>query len=450
MRVNQDLNFDTSLSLFVEALATVLGVSSIVEGWIIRNSQGQLALIGLNDIPAEQCQKANEAAVAAVGPYCFQNAIVFLSSPGIKRLIDGAHSYQIKQNLFGQEVLLKIVDQRIVGADWLIAPAMKNADSIPRFTFASMKGGVGRTTALAVAATDLAAAGRKILVIDLDLEAPGIGAMMLSPNELPKYGLLDGYVESALSNIDDDLFFDMLAPSPFGRGRGLIDVVPAVGKNSNTYPANVLAKLARAYVESVSPNGEIINFSTQTRRMIDRFASFKQYDFILIDARAGLNESTAAALLGLGAQVLLFGEDTPQTFFDYRFLISHLSRFPRHEKNDWLYRFKMVHAKASADSKRQQAFRDKAFDIFREFLYRESALSENPGDLGESSVDMLEFSLDDDLAPHSAIPILRDSRYFEFDPLSDPDQLMNSVYEAIYRPLLNYLKQSEVVDKPAI
>ena len=450
MRVNQSLNFDTSLGLFAEALTAVLGISFIVDGWIIRNAQGQLALVSSKNIPAEQCQKANEAAVTAVGPYCFQNAIVFLSSPGVKRLIEGAHSYQVEQNLLGQDALLKIVDQRIVGADWLIAPAMKNADSIPRFTFASMKGGVGRTTALAVAATDLAAAGRKVLVIDLDLEAPGIGAMMLSANELPKYGLLDGYVESALSNIDDDLFFDMLAPSPFGRGRGLIDVVPAVGRNSNAHPANVLAKLARAYVESALPSGEIINFSAQTRKIIDRFASFKQYDFILIDARAGLNESTAAALLGLGAQVLLFGEDTPQTFSDYRYLLSHLSRFPRDEKNDWLYRFKMVHAKASADAKRQQAFRDKAFDIFREFLYRENDLSENPSDPDGSSVGMLEFSLDDDLAPHGAIPILRDSRYFEFDPLSDPDQLVDSVYEAIYRPLLSYLKQSEIVSNPII
>src|SRR5436189_94654 len=41
-------------------------------------------------------------------------------------------------------------------------------------TFYSYKGGVGRSMALANAAVLLARAGRRVLVVDFDLEAPGI------------------------------------------------------------------------------------------------------------------------------------------------------------------------------------------------------------------------------------------------------------------------------------
>ena len=41
-------------------------------------------------------------------------------------------------------------------------------------TFYSYKGGVGRTMALANVAALLAEIGRRVLVVDFDLEAPGV------------------------------------------------------------------------------------------------------------------------------------------------------------------------------------------------------------------------------------------------------------------------------------
>ena len=43
-------------------------------------------------------------------------------------------------------------------------------------TFYSYKGGVGRTMALANVAAILAKQGRRVLLIDFDLEAPGLDA----------------------------------------------------------------------------------------------------------------------------------------------------------------------------------------------------------------------------------------------------------------------------------
>ena len=52
------------------------------------------------------------------------------------------------------------------------------------FTFYSYKGGVGRSLALLNTAYTLAGRGRHVLVVDMDLEAPGIGNFLLRQGEL--------------------------------------------------------------------------------------------------------------------------------------------------------------------------------------------------------------------------------------------------------------------------
>jgi hypothetical protein len=82
--------------------------------------------------------------------------------------------------------------------------------------------------------------------------------------------------------------------------------------------------------------------------MIRDLAARHHYDVIFVDARAGLNETTAATVQGLGADVLFFGIDTPQTWDGYRYFLAHLARFkPLTGVDDWRFRLKMVHAKAA-------------------------------------------------------------------------------------------------------
>ena len=298
--------------------------------------------------------------------YCREDRILlYKEQAGVSWIIKQARQSKAQISLNeSEQVTIKFLENRIVGQDWLTEPARGWQSPNPaRFVFASLKGGVGRSTALAVVATEWARQGRKVLVVDLDLEAPGIGSMLLQEEELPKFGVLDWFVEQKLSGTDEEFLADMTAASTFGGGKGLIDVAPAVGKASNRHPGNVTGKIARAYLESHNEAGEPSSFLKQTQVLIDMLSELKHYDAILIDARAGLNETTAAAILGLGADILLFGEDTPQTFSSYRYLLAHLARFPRNEDDDWLYRLHMIHAKASADAGRQQAFRDNAHEI---------------------------------------------------------------------------------------
>lgn len=215
-----------------------------------------------------------------------------------------------------------------------------------------------------------------------------------------------------------------------------------VGRATLAQPGDFLAKIARAYLDHPdSLNGEHSGFLQQTRRLVNDLAQEKAYDAILIDARAGLNETTAASLLGLGADVLLFGDDRPQTFASLRFLLAHLARFPRYLRDDWVMRFRLIHAKAPADARAQQAYRDRAFDVFHQCLYDPLPLVVANGDVlvvedGEVlTID--EFSADAQEAPHYAWPVLRDANYYSADPLSHPHLLEPEFYHTSYRALID-------------
>lgn len=65
-------------------------------------------------------------------------------------------------------------------------------------TFYSYKGGVGRTMALANVATDLVRRGRRVLLVDFDLEAPGLDTFRQFKSHRPTPGLVE-YVSDYLT-----------------------------------------------------------------------------------------------------------------------------------------------------------------------------------------------------------------------------------------------------------
>lgn len=458
------LRFDESLASFLKALLPILGKELVQTGWILRDSSGRLAFVAAKALSDSVRTQASEKIKLDL-PYYSRgdDSILDIDQPGIHGLIKSAHVfvetvYPDNHRGDDEKIDIQLIDHRIVGHDWLTQPATGWQPPAPaRIVFASLKGGVGRSTALAVLATELARQGRKVLAIDLDLEAPGIGTMLIDEDKKPKFGVLDWYVERGVGGVgmdDREFLLDMIAPSPFGRGKGLIDVAPAVGSASDSYPANVLAKIARAYLELPQEDGQPLSFLQQTQMLIDQLSALKHYDAILIDARAGLNESTAAALLGLGADVLLFGVDTPQTFASYRYLLAHLARFKRDKDVDWLYRLRMVHAKASADEARQAAFRDRTYAVFSEFLYRDRALYDENGvplldqETG-NPITTEEFGLNDATGPHYAWPILANSNFTEFDPLSEGSLLTQSLYEQTFAGLIGCIDELLSVQRGA-
>ncbi|MGA5314832.1 KGGVGR-motif variant AAA ATPase [Streptomyces pseudogriseolus] len=96
------------------------------------------------------------------------------------------------------------LDNTVVGEDWAkVSPLVDGASSTRahRTALYGFKGGVGRTTATAVLARALADRGHVVLVVDLDLESPGAGPLLMG-QDLPPHELVDHLVEAAVGSAD--------------------------------------------------------------------------------------------------------------------------------------------------------------------------------------------------------------------------------------------------------
>jgi hypothetical protein len=275
-----------------------------------------------------------------------------------------------------------------------------------------------------------------VLVIDLDLEAPGLGELLLAEDRVPSLGVTDYLVENGIGGVQDDALGDFVGTSQLTRGiGGRVDVVPALGTRSADEPQNVLPKLARAMIEDVSDAGVVQPVGAQISEMIDRLSVREAYDAVLIDSRAGLAELAAPAILGLGALVLLFGTAQQQTIAGYKVLFSALKLLAvragqRGDASDWRLMFKPVYAKASLDPQTNARHAADLYDLFADNLY-DASVENEPEELA------VNFSADDPDAPHAPLVIPFDPRFADFDPFRNRDHLARSFYEQTFRPFLN-------------
>ena len=429
------ITFDDSIRAFAETLSKAGVDISEAAGIIVRDMRGRLSFVAREKLATEITDRAEAAINDELRPYVSPiGAIADKSSPGADRLFKEDVGFRISVPLVGHErpVTVQLLDRRAVGVDWLHDP-VDVVDAPPRLVFASLKGGVGRSTAISVLAAELAERGHSILVLDLDLEAPGVGSMLIEPSATPKFGSIDFFVENSLHDLDDSFIQDCVGSSWLGGGRGRIDVVPAFGATSFENPSAVLSKLARAYLEDEDKNGKPRTFLRHVQEFVVRLTTLRRYDAVLVDARAGLHETTAAAVLGLGADILLFGVDQLQTIIGYRILLSQFAQFPVPDpESDWRYRLCMVQAKAE-NEKAVAIYRTRTFELFDDIFYSSEAAS---------AVDIVDqgfrFSIDDRDAPHFPIPIFEDERYRQFDPIRDRTQLNRDIYEKGFQPFVRF------------
>lgn len=450
------IRFDDSLPAFAALVKKTWGEDSVARNLFLRDASGKLTFVLLSDSHSrdERIALAKQAA-DELGAYVDKDGFAIATPDELFddriRKVDGAIRLQISHTLFNGVVAL--VDRRMVGADWLRRPS-PSSGSPARFVFASVKGGVGRSTALCVLAAELASKGRRVLAIDMDLEAPGLGNLLLPDDTLPEYGLLDYLVELEIGNpLDNEFFADIVGHSWAGGGRGRVDVIPAIGKRSLSNPANVLAKLARAYLAGDGPDGETLTFSDHIRTLVEKFADPSRYDAILVDARAGLHETTAAAVIGLGAEVLLFSLDQPQAFSGYELLFANLGILPINKDDDWRFRLHIVHAKAPIDPKKSASFAERMESLRDKYLSRPTTQSDTDVDPSsyKDTFDV-EWSKDAtsalEIIPETDMPvtmaILDDNRFRFFDPVADPSILTTPAYSDTFGGLIKMA--SEIVD----
>ena len=298
------------------------------------------------------------------------------------------------------------LSERIRSRGFWVNPPSNPAWSVregypPVVAFYSYKGGVGRTTVLSSFAVQRARLGDTVVVIDLDLDAPGVGTLLASgvPDEL---GVVDYLIESPLHPQLDlsDYYHYCLGSSspPVLAGTGQIIVFPA-----GRIDADYLAMLARLDLEPTASEGNhpLLRMLEQTRKELSP-------DWILIDSRAGLSEASGFALSGLANLTVLLGTPSIQSWHGLRLVVERLGaerlRLGLPQAECLVVQTMTPENSDTADSAKL-AFREEAEDAFEAVYYAEDPIDEDD----ESFWYVRDMESDD--APHQPSVLSYSQKY---------------------------------------
>ena len=244
-------------------------------------------------------------------------------------------------------------------SDILMAPEPENLAAFEKdvlkpphiVTFYSFKGGVGRSTALGIVATLLANRNRRVVMVDFDLEAPGISVLFQSSidnNRTEKYGVLD-YIHQRYLTPDqnipaiEDCIYQVNLSS-----RGELFLIP-VGEYDENY-IHRLAEFDRRTLQSFYKGA-----NNPIEQLMNDIKNQLEPDVILIDARPGFNDTGAIALLDLADTGIICFSPTDQSFEglhwvvraarkqsdyrgkpDLRFLLTPMPSVAEEQLNAWI------------------------------------------------------------------------------------------------------------------
>jgi len=404
--MNKILRFQEALDQaieFVEQHRSELGQSLA----LIRDLYGRFRMVTEVPLQPEKQEELSLLFHQALGNFSPPDQSIFLDK---ETLFDPDAVFSSPDRLeIPEHPGICFLDRQIMGQDWLRKPLIEKGLHPPRVTFYGIKGGVGRSTALALWAWHLAGLGKKVLILDLDLESPGISQTLLPSSHTPDFGIVDWLVEDMVGQADDSLLFDMVGHSPFATSLqgGTIRVVPAAGKKENDY----LAKLSRAYLD-VAP----ADLTTRLLKMLHQLEKQEKPDVVLLDSRAGIHDIAAITVTRLNAYALLFAVNTSQTWNAYRLLFQHWQKWHFANLNRFRDKLKMI-ASMLPETRKQESlsqFIPSAYSLFADTLYEQIEASEETEEAEVFNFD--ETAIE---APHYPLVTHWNRAFQEFDPVRD-------------------------------
>ena len=268
-----------------------------------------------------------------------------------------------------------VLDRHLSKDSWLGSPIEQPwplvDQTAPIISFYSFKGGVGRTTALFALAVNLARHGKKVVVIDFDLEAPGAGAVLAPPiGVLPGLGVLDFLLDfqvapRAALEISD--FYHQCDDQKIIKGGDPIYVVPA-GKLDEWY----LEKLARINYEYLYKSAEANSADSPLHSFLKLLRHKLSPDVFLIDSRAGLHDLGGLSLSGIAHLQVLFGLDSRQSWEGISLALAHLGKDMlrlKRPQRDCVIVQSMVTPGGTSRDEEIKRFKENSFQAFSENYY---------------------------------------------------------------------------------
>jgi MinD-like ATPase involved in chromosome partitioning or flagellar assembly len=397
-------------------IARQAAVATHLDVVLIRDILGRVSLL-IDDSAGQQVAEGAVSDLAGkladqAGPFAGPTGVTLASEFFIPDQVLRARDLVVVEAASDASGQVSVLERGVVGAEWL-HPRPYSADApVRRVALYGFKGGVGRSTATFMLAQHLAnqGSGRCVLAVDLDLESPGLGALLQADDELPDYGLVDYFAESAVGNAGG---LDLVTRSGIVRasGNGEVWVAPAGGRPRDDY--DYLAKLNRVYAElpredvtaePAGPSGLAWRLEAAIVACEDRVAELsRRPDVILLDSRAGIHDIAAIAITQLADLSLLFGTDSTSSWGGYRALFRQW-RQPAERAQAIRERLRMVAAMVPRERREEylEEFRDHAQACFAATLY-----DDVPSDsVSAEDVELYNPGPDDEEAPHSPLPIL--------------------------------------------
>jgi len=166
-------------------------------------------------------------------------------------------------------------------------------------TFYSYKGGVGRSMALANVATMMSHWGLKVLILDWDLEAPGLENFFKSYLDVKKVEKKDGVIDLLSNRIKInriDEWRDLVTPFSTSISKEPIHFISSGRKDDNYFDKLNNLNIEQFYL--MQNGGEIIE------ALRNQWKS--EYDFILIDSRTGVTGIGGICTIQLPDYLVLF------------------------------------------------------------------------------------------------------------------------------------------------
>lgn len=359
--------FDQILPTVLDILYAQRSVVDVLEWLLInRDLNGRVRLIVPEAIETDEAVRGLVCDLAEklgekLGPHAHPAATAILYEASRELACQGATSYPLEDlsNVW-------LVDRLASEGSW--AQIADETLGPRRVVFFSIKGGVGRSTALAATAWTLAQAGKRVLVLDLDLESPGLSSSLLPLERQPAFGITDWLVEDLVDNAEP-VFENMIATSDLSHD-GDIYVVPAHGAN----PGEYVSKLGRVWMSKSRPDGSRESWSARLQRLLAKLEAQVRPDVVLIDSRAGIDEVASTCVTDLGANlVLLFALEGSQTWGGYRILFKHWQS--AHVAEAMRERLKVVAALVPEIDRVSylEGLRERAYEVFVDSLYDEIA-----------------------------------------------------------------------------
>jgi hypothetical protein len=437
------ITFDKILPVLVEIFRSVHDSLAILRPMLInRDLNGRVRLIigeHLENVPAAQetLRQIVESMATKLAPHTFPSERAVLYEPEMQKILDRENAkfpltYREDTREGVQEQAVPdvyVVDRLLSESSWTTI-ANETQDKAKRVVFFSIKGGVGRSTALAVSAWSLAEQGKRVLVLDLDLESPGLSSTLLPDGRRPQYGITDWLLEDLVDN-GPTVFDDMVVSSSISHN-GEILVAPAHGQESGEY----LSKLGRAWMPKVNIDGSREIWSARLLRLLVQLEARYQPDVVLIDSRAGIDEISSACITDLGANlILLFALEGSQTWMGYRILFDHWLKTGVIQKIR--ERLQMVCA-LMPETEREaylQVMREKAWILMSEACYEEIAP-------GAAEITEWSFDIDDEDAPHALWPIDWHRSFYVLPSLHD--RLIGVAPDEVKKAFGKFLPKLEV------